>query len=80
MIIIVINTVAMSIRYFQMPELYSNALEMANYVFAIIFNVECLMKLIGLGKTYFSNSWNIFDFIVVFGTNLGILFKVINTD
>jgi hypothetical protein len=77
MIFIIVNTIAMAIRYFNMPDMYSNALEDANIVFAMIFNIECIMKIIGLGKSYFTNNWNLFDFIIVIGTNLALVFKII---
>jgi hypothetical protein len=69
----------MAIRYFNMPFMYSNTLEITNIVFAMIFNIECIMKIIGLGKSYFTNNWNLFDFILVIGTNIGMLFKAIKT-
>lgn len=43
----------MAIRYYNMPYTYSATLDVANYVFAFIFNIECIMKIIGLGKSYF---------------------------
>lgn len=37
-----------------------------NYVFSSIFIVEMIMKMIGFGvRSYFKDSWNQFDFIVV---------------
>ena len=47
-----------------------------NYFFALLFTVECIMKMIGLGRRrYFSDNWNIFDFTVVVGTNVGLVIK-----
>lgn len=80
MLSIILNTIFMAIRYFNMPTNYSNILDIANYVFALIFNLECFMKITGLGKLYFQKYWNVFDFTVVIGTNIGLLFKLINTD
>ena len=56
--------------------LNSLALEIVNYVFAVIFTVEAIIKLIALKGRYFKNSWNIFDFMIVIGTNIGILLQV----
>ena len=47
--------------------------EQANYVFALVFNIEMILKLIGLGKIYFLSSWNKFDMVIVFATDLGII-------
>ena len=55
---IVLNTVVMAMRYYQMPLQYEDGLEQANLVFAVIFNVECLFKLMGFGRFYFMTRWN----------------------
>jgi hypothetical protein len=55
---IFMNTIVMAMRYYRMPEDYETALEQTNNIFAVIFNVECFMKLAALGRYYFSNSWN----------------------
>ena len=55
-----------------MTKSFSKALEYCNYAFALIFNLECGLKLTALGKKYFKDSWNVFDFLVVIGTNAGI--------
>ena len=53
--------------------------EILSLVFAIIFNAEMFMKLIGLGiKQYFDDSWNKFDAFVVVATDFGLLLKVLN--
>ena len=59
-----------------MSEQYKLVLEYANYFFATVFNIECVLKLIGFGKSYFKDQWNIFDFLVVMGTNFGIIMSV----
>jgi len=45
----------------------------ASYIFAGIFNLECILKLVAFGKYYFWESHNIFDFALIIGTDLGIL-------
>ena len=52
---IVINTIVMAMRYFNMPSDYGNALEIANYVFSAVFNLECAFKIIALSRFYFAN-------------------------
>lgn len=69
---IVLNTVVMSMTYFGEPESYSLALEIVNYVFAGIFTIEAVIKLIALHREYFHDGWNVFDFLIVLGTNVGI--------
>lgn len=36
-----------------------------NIVFIVVFSGECLLKMIALRQYFFMNGWNIFDFIVV---------------
>jgi hypothetical protein len=73
---ILVNTVVMCLRKAGMSPDYSMGLEVANYIFAAIFTIEMVLKLIGLGsKAYFNDSWNVFDFVVVWGTILGIVIK-----
>lgn len=78
---IIANTCVMAIGFFGQDDAYSFALDCANFVFAMIFNLECVFKLYAFEKHYFYtmlgnrlmlNNWNIFDFIVVVGTNFGI--------
>lgn len=63
----------------------TNALFISNILFTFVFIIEATLKLIAYGMTYFDNSWNKFDFFVVFasiidfclgmfgGTSLGFL-------
>ena len=47
--------------------------EIFNYVFAFIFTMECAIKIIALGKDYFKNGWNVFDFIIVVVAIIGVI-------
>lgn len=60
-----------------MPKYLEDLSEQGNYVFAVIFNVEMVLKLIGLGNVYFYNSWNNFDMVIVILTDFGILLKLL---
>ena len=48
-----------------------------NYAFTIIFDLEVIIKIIGLGLRYFSDSYNIFDFIIAIGSSVGILVELL---
>nr|KAG5688831.1 hypothetical protein BaRGS_017063 [Batillaria attramentaria] len=43
----------------------SEILKTANLVATIIFALEASFKIIAFGKLYFSNGWNIFDFVII---------------
>jgi len=52
----------MAMRYARMSESYENAIEYINYVFAFVFNIEMIIKLIALLHRYFTvSAWNRFD-------------------
>jgi hypothetical protein len=66
--IIILNTIALSLeKYDEEPGALPGILLMANIVFTIIFTIEVVLKLIGLGVRGFSaDKFNLFDgFIVV---------------
>lgn len=66
----------MALIHYRINPQFETVLESCNYFFAIVFNFECVAKLLGLGCSYFSSKWNIFDFIIVIGTNAGLIFKI----
>lgn len=70
---IVINTLFMAIKHDRMNPTLTSFLENANFFFAAVFNIEFVLKLVGMGKLYFKSTWNIFDMIIVLGTDLGII-------
>ena len=74
---IVCNTVLMAIKHYRMSQSLKDLSEYSNYVFAVVFNMEMILKLIGLGKIYFYSMWNNFDMVIVFATDFGILLKVL---
>ena len=42
-------------------------------MFTAIFIIEAILKLIAYGDTYFNNSWNQFDFFVVFSSIIDVM-------
>jgi len=75
---IIFNTLIMALKSFGTPTWFDTTMLVVNYFFAFLFTVECVIKLQGLGrKRYFMDNWNCFDFVVVVGTDSGILIKLI---
>eukprot|EP00094_Tigriopus_californicus_P013635 TCALIF_13192-PA protein Name:"Similar to CAC Voltage-dependent calcium channel type A subunit alpha-1 (Apis mellifera)" AED:0.16 eAED:0.16 QI:0/0.61/0.47/0.84/0.77/0.89/19/0/1097 len=69
MLLIVMNTILLMLKYQGAPLQYTDLLSDFNLVFTILFTVECVMKLACFGtKAYFKDSWNTFDFITVVGS------------
>ncbi|XP_031147481.1 sodium channel, voltage-gated, type I like, alpha b isoform X3 [Sander lucioperca] len=65
MILICLNMVTMMVETDdQTPEM-DKILYWINLVFIILFTAECMLKMISLRHYYFTIGWNIFDFVVV---------------
>lgn len=73
MFCIVVNTCILTLKWFGQSEDFNTTLETLNFVFAIIFTSETIIKLIGYGHRYFNDAWNIFDMIIVITTIVGII-------
>lgn len=72
MIIIMLNMLTMALEHYNQSEQFTTILNYINVSFIIIFTVECVLKLIGLRHYYFKFPWNIFDFVVVVLSILGV--------
>lgn len=70
---ITLNTLILCIKYYEQPDSVTLATEYLNLFFAFIFTLEAVIKLIALGREYFKESWNIFDFSIVIGTIASII-------
>lgn len=65
-VMIIINTIFLSLVYYQMPDQLQKALNIGNLIFTVIFACEMVLKLVGLGiKNYIKDTFNDFDAIVV---------------
>ena len=73
---IILNTAVMASRHDGIQPEVEEVFYYFNMFFATMFNIEMILKLIGLDKQYFYSSWNLFDMGVVFGTDLGILMDI----
>lgn len=63
---ILLNMMVMAMVYYEATNDYDLSLENMNLLFTTIFIVEAVAKIVALGpKSYFSKSWNRFDFFVV---------------
>merc|ERR1711871_1743265 len=66
MAMIMLNVVVMAARVFDASKAHRDTLVALNYVFIIIFAVEAVLKIIGLGPhEYFLRGWCRFDFTLV---------------
>ena len=75
MLIIGLNMFVMALEHYGQSAEFSQALEMLNLTFIAIFTLECFCKIFAMRHFYFREPWNIFDFIVVSLSILGVLMK-----
>lgn len=75
---IILNTIVMALMHYRQPDYLYEFSEQSNTVFAIVFNFECVVKILALGKViYLRDPWNRFDMWIVFFTDVGILLKML---
>ncbi|KAM9681185.1 sodium channel protein type 5 subunit alpha [Dama dama] len=65
MFLICLNMVTMMVETDDQSPEKVNILAKINLLFVGIFTGECIFKMVALRHYYFTNSWNIFDFVVV---------------
>ncbi|XP_061872685.1 sodium channel protein type 4 subunit alpha-like [Colius striatus] len=73
MILICLNMVTMMVETDDQSEAKTSVLYKINLVFIVIFTGECVLKMFALRYYYFTIGWNIFDFVVVILSILGIV-------
>ncbi|XP_071319527.1 sodium channel protein type 4 subunit alpha A isoform X2 [Trachinotus anak] len=65
MVLICLNMVTMMVETDDQSAQKEDFLFKVNVAFIIVFTGECMLKLIALRQYFFTNGWNIFDFVVV---------------
>ena len=80
-VVIILNTIVNALVYATMSDSYALSIQILNFIFIGIFNIEWILKIIGLGKQYFTHdSWNLFDFIWVIGADISIIIYISPVD
>ncbi|KAM6914372.1 sodium channel protein type 4 subunit alpha B-like isoform 1-T1 [Lycodopsis pacificus] len=73
MVLICLNMVTMMVETDEQSEDKEMILYWVNLVFIVVFTTECSLKMIALRQHYFAVGWNIFDFVVVILSIVGLL-------
>uniref|UniRef100_A0A8C4IEV9 Sodium channel protein n=1 Tax=Dicentrarchus labrax TaxID=13489 RepID=A0A8C4IEV9_DICLA len=73
MMLIIFNMVTMMVETDEQSERMESILNKINLVFIVIFTTECLIKIIALRCYFFTVAWNIFDFVVIILSIIGIV-------
>uniref|UniRef100_A0A3P9BGZ7 Sodium channel protein n=1 Tax=Maylandia zebra TaxID=106582 RepID=A0A3P9BGZ7_9CICH len=72
MVLISLNMIAMMMETAEQSDYKKKVLYYINVVFIVVFTGECLLKMVSLRHYFFMNGWNIFDFIVVILSIIGL--------
>lgn len=71
-----INTITLAMKFYRQPDVYSHILDVLNMIFTAVFALEFIFKLAAFRfKNYFGDAWNVFDFIIVLGSFIDIVFS-----
>uniref|UniRef100_A0A672HI11 Sodium channel protein n=1 Tax=Salarias fasciatus TaxID=181472 RepID=A0A672HI11_SALFA len=73
MVLICLNMVTMMVETDEQSEEKEFILYWVNVVFIVVFTSECILKMIALRQHYFAVGWNVFDFVVVILSIVGLL-------
>nr|XP_020034054.1 sodium channel protein type 10 subunit alpha [Castor canadensis] len=79
MVLICLNMVTMMVETDEQSEEKTKILGKINQFFVAVFTAECVMKMFALRQYYFTNGWNVFDFIVVLLSIGSLVFSAILT-
>ncbi|XP_031348219.1 sodium channel protein 60E-like isoform X1 [Photinus pyralis] len=79
-ILIFLNMLTMGIEHYNQPHAVFFILEVSNAFFTTVFGLEAIVKMLGLRYHYFTVPWNVFDFLLVLASILGILMEDIMID
>jgi hypothetical protein len=73
---IMANTFVMGAQHLGQSNTVTNAIHGLEVFFTLVFLVEAVLKLLGMGTLYFDDHWNVFDFFVVSTSVLGLVFEL----
>ncbi|XP_067384978.1 sodium channel protein type 2 subunit alpha-like isoform X1 [Channa argus] len=73
MMLIIVNMVTMMVETDEQSARMESILNKINLIFIVIFTTECLIKIFALRCYFFTVAWNIFDFVVIILSIVGIV-------
>ncbi|XP_057560591.1 sodium channel protein type 10 subunit alpha [Hippopotamus amphibius kiboko] len=79
MVLICLNMITMMVETDEQSQEKTKILNKINQFFVAVFTGECVMKMFALRHYYFTNGWNVFDFIVVVLSIASLVFSAILT-
>ncbi|XP_072915388.1 voltage-dependent L-type calcium channel subunit alpha-1C isoform X5 [Hemitrygon akajei] len=78
-VLILLNTICLAMQHHGQSPIFSQAMDVLNMLFTGLFTVEMILKLIAFKpRGYFSDPWNVFDFLIVIGSIIDVILSEIN--
>ncbi|XP_077545779.1 muscle calcium channel subunit alpha-1-like isoform X3 [Haemaphysalis longicornis] len=75
-VLIMTNTLTLAMKFHGQSEAYTYALDVMNMIFTAVFALEFVLKIVAFRfKNYFGDAWNVFDFIIVLGSFIDIIYS-----
>ncbi|KAG7222210.1 hypothetical protein INR49_016624 [Caranx melampygus] len=77
--LILLNTICLAMQHHGQTPKFNDAMNILNMLFTGLFTVEMILKLIAFKpRGYFSDPWNVFDFLIVIGSIIDVILSEIN--
>uniref|UniRef100_A0A3B4XW76 Voltage-dependent L-type calcium channel subunit alpha n=1 Tax=Seriola lalandi dorsalis TaxID=1841481 RepID=A0A3B4XW76_SERLL len=77
--LILLNTICLAMQHHGQTSNFNDAMNILNMLFTGLFTVEMILKLIAFKpRGYFSDPWNVFDFLIVIGSIIDVILSEIN--
>ncbi|XP_028810170.1 voltage-dependent L-type calcium channel subunit alpha-1C isoform X1 [Denticeps clupeoides] len=77
--LILLNTICLAMQHHGQSQSFNKAMNILNMLFTGLFTVEMILKLIAFKpRGYFSDPWNVFDFLIVIGSIIDVILSEIN--
>ncbi|XP_010284599.1 PREDICTED: voltage-dependent L-type calcium channel subunit alpha-1C, partial [Phaethon lepturus] len=78
-LILKLNTICLATQHYGQSCMFKEAMNILNMLFTGLFTVEMVLKLIAFKpKGYFSDPWNVFDFLIVIGSIIDVILSETN--
>ncbi|XP_043564807.1 voltage-dependent L-type calcium channel subunit alpha-1C [Chiloscyllium plagiosum] len=78
-VLILLNTICLAMQHYGQSQTFGQAMDVLNMLFTGLFTVEMILKLIAFKpRGYFSDPWNVFDFLIVIGSIIDVILSEIN--
>uniref|UniRef100_UPI00398F61F7 voltage-dependent L-type calcium channel subunit alpha-1D n=1 Tax=Pristiophorus japonicus TaxID=55135 RepID=UPI00398F61F7 len=79
-VLIMLNTLCLAVQHYEQSPFFNYTMDILNMVFTAVFTVEMVLKLIAFKPMgYFSDAWNVFDFLIVIGSIIDVVLGEIDS-